>query len=297
MDCGDLRGICSHDNALEIPDVSGLNWYNPEMAIDSYPVGALLVLLTAALAVGGLFLLRKCVSYVAVRNSHEVAGYLLSIVGTMYAVLVGLVVVDSMAKFQEARNNVQSEANAVADVFLLSEKFSPEKEKQIKQLCIHYVQRVIDFEWKEMDDGNIDMECRRTAISLLRAVEDFEPKTQSQQAIYPIAVTQVCQLWDCRRARTNSAQSGVPGEEWLVLLVGGVVTIIFVCFFNLKHAALQTAMTAMVAVLISLNLLLVLWFGYPFSGDRKVHPDAFRVDERIFENQLGHHPEVDTTQS
>ena len=145
------------------------------MAIDSYPVGALLVLSAALLAVGGLFLVRRVMNRDTLRESHEVAGYLLSIVGTMYAVLLGLVVVDAMAKFQEARNNVQAEANGLADVFLLSERYTADKEKEIKNLCVHYARRVIDVEWKDMDDGNIDLEARRTAIKLMRAVQEFEP--------------------------------------------------------------------------------------------------------------------------
>lgn len=267
------------------------------MAIDSYGAGVLLVIFFAAISVAGLFLVRGRVSPESLHESHEVAGYLLSIVGTMYAVLLGLVVVDAMAKFQDARVNVQNEANSLADVFLLCEKYSPAKERQIKELCLHYVQRVIDFEWKAMDDGNYDPEARRTAIQLIRAVRDFEPKTEAQQQIYPVIVQEVCQVWDCRRARTNASQFGVPFEEWLVLFVGGFVTIIFTYFFGLKNIAMQVAMTVMCSLLISLNMLLVLWFGYPFSGDRKVHPEAFKVDQLIFLDQLGHGTALEKDQS
>jgi uncharacterized membrane protein len=82
------------------------------MPIDSYGAGVFIVLFSALLSVAGLFLLRRFMSRESLRASHEVSGYLLSIIGTMYAVLLGLVVVDAMAKFQEARNNVQAEANA-----------------------------------------------------------------------------------------------------------------------------------------------------------------------------------------
>jgi len=267
------------------------------MAIDSYGAGLLLVLLWVVLATGGLFLFRRSFSHETLQDSHEVAGYLLAIVGTMYAVLLGLVVVESLAKFQEARNNVRMEANSLADVFLLSERFSPEKEKEIKALCFHYAKRVVDFEWKEMDDCQIDMDCRRTALKLMRSVQQLEPKTPAEQGLYPLAVQEVCQFWDCRRSRINAAQNGVPFEEWMVLLFGAFVTIVFTYFFAVKNKALQVAMTSMVAILIALNLLLVLWFGYPFSGDRKVHPDAFQLDQSIFENQLGNHLQLERSES
>jgi hypothetical protein len=46
-------------------------------------------------------------------------------------------------------------------------------------------------------------------------------------------------------------------------------------------------MTALCSTLIALNLFLVLMFGYPFSGDMKIRPDALVVDKLIFERLLG----------
>jgi hypothetical protein len=266
------------------------------MAIDSYGAGLLLVLLTVLLSVGGLLLFRKYLSKETLRESHEVAGYLLAVVGTMYAVLLGLVVVDAMNKFQEARVNVQNEANSLADVFLLSERFPEKNERKIKDLCLQYVNQVINIEWNDMDDGKQCPEAHKTGIALMRAVENCEPKTDGEQEVYQIAVQEVCQVWDYRRARIAACEYNVPPEEWLVLFIGAIVTIVFTYFFALKSTALQIVMTAMVSVLIALNMLLVLWFGYPFSGDRKVHSDAFVIDDNIFHNQLGVHPS-DKTES
>jgi len=48
-------------------------------------------------------------------------------------------------------------------------------------------------------------------------------------------------------------------------------------FRVLDDLRIQVALTAMVAVLIALNIFLILMFGYPFSGDLHVSPDSFRV--------------------
>ena len=44
-----------------------------------------------------------------------------------------------------------------------------------------------------------------------------------------------------------------------------------------EDVRIQVALTAMVAVLIALNIFLILMFAYPFSGDLRVSPDSFRV--------------------
>ena len=48
-------------------------------------------------------------------------------------------------------------------------------------------------------------------------------------------------------------------------------------FRVLDDLRIQVALTAMVAVLIALNIFLILMFGYPFSGDLRVGPDSFHV--------------------
>lgn len=253
------------------------------MYIDSYVVVALSFAVALALTVIGLIAVRKTAKPETLKATHEVGGYLLSVVGTMYAVLLGLVVVDAMSRFQQARDIVEQEANSVADVFILAERLPAAKKQAIQAACLKYVTGVINVEWAKMDEGQVNLESRQDCFGLMRQVLDFEPQTENQKAIYPIAVQEACQIWDNRRARTNIAQYGMPMEEWIVLILGGLICTVFTFFFAMENLVIQVGMTVMVGIIIGLNLFLVLMFGYPFSGDMKVHPDAFKVDQSLFE--------------
>lgn len=257
------------------------------MNIGSYLYGIVLITLVVGFSLAGLYVARKMIPIDKLKSHHEVGGYLLSVVGTMYAVLLGLVVVDAMTKFQTARSVVETEANSLADVFLLAERFPPENAKVIRMLCRDYAKEVVEVEWQLMIDEKIDTKARKTCVTLMREVMSVEPVTENQKAIYQVAIQEACQMWDSRRARTNLAQYGVPGVEWMVLILGGVVTVVFTYFFGLESFLAQTLMTFMVSFLISLNLYLVVLFGSPFSGDLHVGSEAFKVDQLIFENQLG----------
>ncbi len=263
------------------------------MKVDSYIIGTILILGISLLSVLGLLVVRKYFELEKLKSCHEVGGYLLSVVGTMYAVLLGLIVVDAMTKFQTAREVVEQEANSLADVFLLSESFPPEKRRKVQIVCNNYVKEILTEEWPAMANGKISKTARTAIIELMKEVMTFEPVTENQKAIYPIAVQEACQVWDYRRARTNMAQHGIPVVEWVVLIIGAIVTIVFTYFFGLSDARAQMAMTAMVSLLISLNMYLVILFGAPFSGDLQVSPDSFRVDKLIFDNQLGYKPDAD----
>ncbi|HEY9715151.1 MAG TPA: hypothetical protein V6C72_16900, partial [Chroococcales cyanobacterium] len=233
-----------------------------------------------------LLLARKRLDISQLERAHEISGYLLSVVGTLYAVLLGLVVVDAMQKFQQARDVVEREANSLADVYVFAGRLPAQKRDAVQSVCRKYAHEVISGEWPAMDKGSYSPEARRTAVKLMEAVSDFEPTTENEKALYPMIVQNASEVWDNRRIRINMATNGVPLVEWITLIIGAEIVVIFTYFFDLKHLKLQIMMTAMVAALIALNLYLLLLFGYPFSGELSIHADAFNIDESIFENRV-----------
>ncbi|WP_406694709.1 hypothetical protein V5E97_27015 [Singulisphaera sp. Ch08] len=247
------------------------------MELDTYFMGFFLVTASAILAIIGLLTVRKLLSTRDLISCHDVGGYLLSVVGTLYAVILGLIVVDSMGSFQQARLTTEQESNSLANVLILAKQLPKPKRDEIQKHALTYIDQVINDEWPNMDEGRHSDKARESAIRLFDVVTDFEPKTEKEKAIYATQLTSLCQFWDSRRTRTVTAAYGVTSLEWLVLFVGGAVTVAFTYFFKLDNLRIQSVMTIMVSTLIALNLFLVLMFGYPFSGDHRVSPDGFRV--------------------
>jgi hypothetical protein len=73
------------------------------MKIDSYISGFFLVGASTLVSVIGLLVVRRVLHSKTLISRHDDGGYLLSVVGTVDAVILGLIVVDVMGKFQEAR--------------------------------------------------------------------------------------------------------------------------------------------------------------------------------------------------
>lgn len=255
------------------------------MELDTYLMGFFLVIASAILAILGLLCVRKLLRTRDLISCHDVGGYLLSVVGTLYAVILGLIVVDSMGNFQQARLTTEEESNSLANVLILANQLPKEKRDEIQKYALTYIDHVIKEEWPDMDEGRYSAKARLAAIRLFDVVSDFEPKTEKEKAVYATQLTSLCQFWDSRRTRTVTAEHGVSTLEWFVLLVGGSVTVAFTYFFKLDNLRIQIVMTVMVSTLIALNLFLVLMFGYPYSGDHRVSPDGFRVAELIIEHQ------------
>jgi hypothetical protein len=134
-----------------------------------------------------------------------------------------------------------------------------------------------------MATGRMSMPARRTALALIRSLDDFEPVTEAQKTVYPVILEQMRELWDFRRDRGRMAEFGIPVVEWIALLVGAAVVIYFTGLFHVQSRRLQTVITGLTALVIGLNLYLMSLFGYPYSGELTVSKRPFQLDVAIFE--------------
>jgi len=106
-----------------------------------------LTVIAVVISIVGLMLVRKKAHYSKLQLHHDVADPLLSVVGTLFAVLLGFMVANAMTRFEEARSTVQQEASAVGNIYRTSMGLpSPEREK-LQKACDTYVNVVIDEEW------------------------------------------------------------------------------------------------------------------------------------------------------
>lgn len=253
------------------------------LQLDHYPVGLAVMTLSVFAVLFVQSLIEKLLGRETLRKAHEVGGYYMSLVGTFYAVLLGLVVFDAMSKFEAADTNVQSEAKAALTVFSLAEQF-PESEAAIRTLVHDYVNDVIEKEWAIVGKRGASKAASDDLVNLLHVVKSIEPKTQNQQSVYSTLLSEAVSLWDSRLNRERVSNYGVPAAEWAVLLVGAAITISFTFFFTTESHGIHLVMRGMVTLLIAMSLYLVLLFGAPFSGDLKVSDAPFRFVRGVFEN-------------
>lgn len=246
-------------------------------------VGIILGGIVASIAL--VALVRSVFEKELLQQAHDITGNLLSVVGTLYAVLLGLIVVDSLVHFEHAIDVVQKESNALADIFLLAGRLPAAPRARVQEICKEYAHRVVEDEWPRMAQAQSSPQARKLAFDLVKSLDGFEPTAESEKAVFPMLLEQLRQLWDYRRERIGTAEYGVPAVEWFVLILGGAVTILFAGLFRTQSVTLQRFLTSLAALLIGLNLYLISLFGYPFSGELTVSSRPFQVDIAIFEGR------------
>ena len=242
-----------------------------------YPVGAFYIMVFIGVSVWGQMLFKRWMGTESIELCHEVGGYYMAVVGSLYAVVLGLVIYDAISNYQSASLCVKNEAKALLAVYSMADQFTDNGKTDIKALTSRYVEEVVNNEWPLMDQHGYSQKARMTMWLLLDVVKKIEPRNENQKALLPILMSEAITTWSERRERRDKVDMGIPGVEWFVLLTGAVVTIIFTYFFTISVSKAQLLMTAMISFLVAINLYLVMLFGEPFSGDLKIDTTAFDI--------------------
>lgn len=252
--------------------------------MSGYLLGLFVVLAVAALSVLGMLLVRKRVNMKTLTSNHEVAGNLLSVVGTLYAVLLGFVVVDAMQHMQDLRGMVSMEASGLANIFLCAEGLPAEKRRTIRSLCHQYAEVVINDEWRSLQEGKYSQKAFNTVFKLWKEITTNQASTQSEQQINQQLIAEICSMTQNHRTRVVNSIRSVAPVLWIVLLVGGIFTVVFTYFFAIESMKVQALMTFLVAMTLSLNVYLVFVFGNPMATDLGIKPGPFQLDLVIFDS-------------
>lgn len=242
--------------------------------IDSYIGGATLILVVVSLSIITLIIIRRRLKATS-NDQHEVGGHYFAAIGTLYAVILGLVVVDSSSKFNEARIKTINEVDALAEVYALAETMPSKKSKPIKVAISKYVDHAASEGWNNLQSGKYDPIEESAFDEIIIAARSVEPVTENQKALFPIMITSVINASENRQARINAEQYELPDIEWFSLVTGGIATIGFTFFFAIESLFAQAIMTGVVAFVLSLNLYIAFLYDTPFNGALQVKNTPF----------------------
>src|SRR3712207_5443830 len=206
--------------------------------------GVLVVCGACLAAVLGLMLVQRLVPATIRKEHNDVAGFIYAALGVIYAVLLALVVIAVWEEFGRARVTVETEANALAEIFWLAHALPEPERHHLQELARSYAEEVVDQEWPLMEQGRtplMEQSTRATPTGwvliddIRSTLQRYEPRTEAQQELYAEGLDQVQRLADARRTRLVAAEESIPAVLWVVLVVGGVVAVGFTYLFGLEH--------------------------------------------------------------
>jgi Protein of unknown function (DUF4239) len=235
------------------------------------------------LAIGGMLLVRRSVTLSTLESHNQVAGYIYSVVGVVYAVLLAFIAIVVWQQHTQVQSQIEQEANQLGDLYRNAQVFSEEVRARLQNQIRAYSRIVVEREWPAMAKGETNADAWAAYNQLWRAYQQVEARNDREKLWYSKSLDQLDQLGDYRRLRLLSNRAAVPALMWVVLLATGIITIGFSFFFGTPNSSAQALMTAALSATIGFVLFLIWALNHPFAGLVRVEPAAFHQLRNIID--------------
>jgi len=135
------------------------------------------------------------------RRHNDVAGYLFSAVGVLYAVLLGFSVVVVWQKYDATVSNVETEVDAAADLYHVVDGFPAHARDAIRGKLADYARTVIGVEWPAMAANRDVPDTGANVLETISyGINTFAPVDIREGNVQQAALQDQQRLFDARRA-------------------------------------------------------------------------------------------------
>ena len=269
-----------------------------DYALNALPVWLVFfffALVPAAFAAALHEVFRRIVPPEKLRPHHDIAGFLLSIVGILFAVVLAFVVAAAWGSYDAAQRTADAEAASVAEAFVTASVLPEPARSRLRSLMANYAFEVRDREWNMLANRAADPQAQEYLLEAFKAVASIPtPPNQSvqnalhNQTVQQVALQSLHDLNAARRQRLLDVERHIPTDLYVALILGWIIVLAFDFLFG-GPRVLQLTMTALLTAMIGLLFALVVEFDLPYGHGIQVSPEAwtFVIEHNHMEEYRG----------
>ncbi|MCE5293005.1 MAG: DUF4239 domain-containing protein [Chlamydiales bacterium] len=237
---------------------------------EAYP----LIIIFLFFAISGVFLVRKLVNRAVLKAHHDVAGFVFTNLGVLYAVLLGFTVVNVQQRYDKLQDIAEVEASFVSELYRDAEVFSQKDKESIRSSLKKYCEGVINEEWDLMGKKMPSPKTLDAVKGIWNSYYAVELSHKKQEIWYAESISKLNELVNARLSRLLGSEESLSSQMWMLLIVGGLILVAFVWFFALENTTSHVLMVMILATTTAFLLVLIYSLDTAFSGDVSIQPEA-----------------------
>ena len=239
--------------------------------------GALIVLSSLALGIGGLAITYRFVPVSLLQAHYSATGAIYAALYVMFGISLGFSLFLVWQQYEAARQTVEAEADAVQRLYWLADRYPDPERSRVQDLAVSYARVEVEDEWPLMSRGRVSPHAEQVAQKLAETVRDLDPKTDFQNALYTDALGRLDVLRENRALRLTEVREGIPSVVWVAMVAGAMITVGFTYLFAMRSFKLHAVATGALTIIVVLLLFTVGVLNHAFDGDVRVGPEAFEL--------------------
>lgn len=196
--------------------------------------------------------------------------------GLIYAVLLGLLVVATFQITKDLQDHIAMEASSLSTMYRSTDAYPEPLRSELRAQLRDYTHYVIEKDWPAHRQMRVLVGGDHRLQAIRQKLFSFEPKTASQAEIHREMLRYFNALNIAREQRQSAVLSSIPDVLWYVLLIGALVTIVFLWMLHMDLLP-QILFGGITAIFIGIMMFLIYAMDHPLQGAVSVGPDAFQA--------------------
>jgi Protein of unknown function (DUF4239) len=232
-------------------------------------IPALILVLVVAVAITIKLLVRRHAPMGGWFTDSPRSAGTLSVIGTMFAVILAFVIFLALQSYQRARQASSEEAIAISELHSVAAVFQPPTRDRLQAGLVCYARAVVEDEWHVMSEGRSSERVQSWIDRLSGEFAITEPHGAQQEAAYAQWFDEQAQRREGRRERLAEATPLVPLALWFVLGMGASLTIAYMCAQADRREGVlaQSIPIGFVTAMVTAGMLVVLFLDHPYANE------------------------------
>ena len=197
----------------------------------NFVLGVAILVVAVAVAVGVMLYVRTRAPEGSFFSDGDRASGVFGVLATGFAIFAGFVIFLAFTTYDQSRAGAEAEALLVVQQFETAQFLAPETRDRLSGEIICYGRSVVDREWPEMQEGDLDEAINPWGIALFRTIRAADPSGTVQETAFAKWLDQTSDREEARRDRIHGAAGITPTTIWIVLLLSAAIVFAFMLFF------------------------------------------------------------------
>lgn len=209
-----------------------------------------------------------------------------SAVGTMYAIVAGLLVFGVYSTFDDASKAAADEASNLVLMYHNASAFPQPQRGQAQQAITSYTKSVIEEDWAALADGKGSPKTDQALDRLYAVWAPMEPGSQWSDQ-YSASVDELNTVLTLRNERIDDSVAALNPIYWVMLFVGAFLTILHLVLLRMENRTMHLIAVGVTAAMLGMVLFLLIEVNEPFRGQVSLSPTNFQTALATMTN-IGH---------
>ncbi len=225
----------------------------------------------------GLFISAKTIK-IDLKENGELIIAMLTILGTLVSVLLGLLVSSANDQYRSLEECVNRESTNVNQVFRLARGLPQPTASIVQNQCIEYCDKVLGEEWPAMKRGEMSEPVSKILARLSDEVVQFHPSNDGESNIQSAIITAATEVGNDRGVRIVASRSSWTHRMLPLIFTCAIVVLACSYLYAGKGSfRLHAVLVSLVAITLGTNIGVIFLMTRPFSSEWAIQPEGFEL--------------------